>query len=79
MKSESCAGSGDDRRAPRSTSNSPIAKARIQRGLTQGQLAEMVGVKLPQISLWETGRRKPKLDALRRLGEALEVDWTTLT
>ena len=63
---------------PRHTNDSLIAQARLEKGWTQGQLAEAVGVLQQQITAWESGRRKPKLDALMRIGTALGIDWTTL-
>lgn len=63
-----------DYTVPRKTNESIIAKLRIKRGMTQAQLADAIGVKTPQISRWETGGRKPKLDALKRIAGALGVD-----
>ena len=67
-----------DYTVPRHTNDSPIAQARIARGMTQAQLAEAIGVKPQQVGQWENGGRKPKMDALMRIGKALGVDWTTL-
>ena len=67
-----------DYTVPRHTNDSPIAQARIDKGVTQQQLAEAIGVLQQQIGAWESGRRKPKIDALMRIGDALGVDWTTL-
>ena len=67
-----------DYNAPRRTNKSPIAKARIAKGWTQRQLGEAIGVDNTQIAKWERGERKPKLEALLKLGEALGVDWMTL-
>ena len=67
-----------DYTAPRHTNDSPIAQARISRGMTQAQLAEAIGVKQQQVGQWENGGRNPKMDALMRIGAALGVDWTTL-
>ena len=63
---------------PRHTNDSKIAQARLKRCMTQGQLAEAIGVKPSQIANWELGYRKPKMDALMRIGKALDIDWTTL-
>lgn len=67
-----------DYTVPRHTNDSPIAQARLKQGWTQGQLAEAIGVKQSQIANWEGGFRKPKMDALMKIGNALGVDWTTL-
>ena len=67
-----------DYNAPRRTNNSIIARARLDRGITQAQLAEAVGCSQQQIQAWETGIRKPKLKALVKIGKALNVDWLSL-
>lgn len=46
---------------------------RTRRGLTQKQVASMIGVDHSSLSYWESGRRTPRLDALRRLARALRV------
>ena len=40
---------------PRQTNESKLARARIARGLTQAQLAAMVGCAQEEISRWERG------------------------
>ena len=52
-----------------------IVKHRRQtRGLTQRQLAEMLGVKGSHIAYLESGRRKPSLALLKRLADVLELN-----
>lgn len=63
---------------PRHTNDSRIAQARLAKGWTQGQLADAIGAKQSQIAGWETGARKPKVDALMRIADAMGIDWTTL-
>lgn len=63
---------------PRHTNDSRIAQARLEKGWTQQQLAEAISVTQTQIANWESKYRRPKMDALMRIGEALGVDWTTL-
>jgi DNA-binding XRE family transcriptional regulator len=46
-----------------------IRALRRDRGLTQFELALMVGVQPQAIYLWETGRRTPQVPQLRKLGE----------
>jgi DNA-binding XRE family transcriptional regulator len=46
-----------------------IRALRRERGLTQFELALMVGVQPQAIYLWETGRRTPQVPQLRKLGE----------
>jgi transcriptional regulator with XRE-family HTH domain len=48
-----------------------VARLRIMRGLTQEQLAEMVGTKQPSIARLESGKMEPRLSFLRRVVEAL--------
>lgn len=49
---------------------------RIERGYTQQALAEVVGVKQGTISAIETGKRRPSVDAARRIASVLNIDWT---
>lgn len=63
---------------PRNSSNNPIAIARIKRGLTQEQLASMVGVNRRQISEWECEKRIMPLQALQRIAAVLDLDWISL-
>lgn len=48
-----------------------IARLRIARGLTQAQLAQMVGTKQPSIARLEKGESTPSLAFLEKLAEAL--------
>lgn len=48
-----------------------VARLRILRGLSQQQLAEMVGTKQPSIARLESGKSEPRLGFLRRVVEAL--------
>ena len=50
-----------------------IARLRIQRGLTQTQLAEMVGTRQPSIARLENGASIPSLSFLNRLATALDA------
>ena len=50
-----------------------VARLRIQRGLTQTQLAEMVGAKQPSIARLENGEAPPSLSFLEKVAEALGV------
>lgn len=63
---------------PHSASGSPIAAARIAKGWTQQQLDAAIGARYNATATWESGRRKPGEKTLRRIAEALGVDWTTL-
>lgn len=48
-----------------------VASARAQLGITQTQLAEMVGVVQRQIAAYENGESKPRMGSLLRLSRAL--------
>ena len=63
---------------PRKTNNSAIARLRLERNLTQAQLAEIIGVSQQQLGGWENGVRKPKLNALIKIAKALNVDFNEL-
>ncbi len=60
-----------------------IARLRIKRGLTQAQLAELVGTKQPSIARLESGAVEPSLSFLRKVAAALgahvEVDIVAVT
>ena len=47
--------------------------ARIRKGLTQEQLAELIGTKKQHISMWEKGKHKPTLENLKKLANALDI------
>lgn len=68
----------DYRKKPRKTNSSRIAAARIEKGWTQAQLAEVIGVDQQHIARWENGVRNPKIEALLKIAEALGVDVKTL-
>jgi predicted transcriptional regulator len=50
-----------------------IARLRIQRGLTQSPLAEMVGTQQPSIARLENGSSIPSLSFLNRIAKALDA------
>ena len=58
----------------RTETTSPITTARLAAGLTQSQLAERIGVAAQHVGRWERGERKPKIDALIRIADALGCD-----
>jgi transcriptional regulator with XRE-family HTH domain len=57
---------------------SHIMAERVGRGLTQQQLADVVGVTRASICRYESGKRTPKIDTLQKIAKALDVDWTEL-
>ena len=64
--------------APRHASDNPIALARLKKGLTQAQLAEMIDETQNQVSLWERGKFHPPISAIKRIAAALDADWLCL-
>ena len=48
-----------------------VARLRMLRGLTQTQLAEMVGARQPSIARLENGTSAPSLSFLTKIAEAL--------
>jgi len=50
-----------------------IARLRIQRGLTQTQLARLVGTRQPSIARLENGTSTPSLSFLNRIATALDA------
>ncbi len=50
-----------------------IARLRIQRGLTQAQLAELVGTRQTSIARMESGQSHPSLSFLQRVAEVLQA------
>ena len=51
-----------------------IQELRKEKGLTQEQLAEQMGVARRTVSRWETGNNMPDLDILVELSDLYEVD-----
>ena len=49
-----------------------IARRRIEKGLTQEELADLIDTKQPSIARLESGRRAPSLAFLRRVADALD-------
>lgn len=53
------------------TTGEMIRQARTAAGLTQKELAAKLGIVPNNISQYENGTRKPKVDTLRRIAEAI--------
>lgn len=51
-----------------------IIDLRRQRGLSQGQVAEMIGVSRQAVSKWESGQNSPDTVKLIRLADILDTD-----
>lgn len=50
-----------------------LSKLRLNKGLSQSELAKKVGLKQPNISAIESGKRRPEYDTARRIAEALSI------
>ena len=62
----------EGRNAPRERgNNSPITRARMAAGMTQGQLAEAAGCRQKDISNWERGEHLPRIDTAYKIAVAL--------
>lgn len=68
------------RGAPRAAASigQKIRQVREARGLSQGVLAEALGVTQTAVSYWESGRRSPDVDDLIEIAEVLETDVASL-
>lgn len=56
-----------------------IRQSRIALALSQGELAEKLGIKQEVLCRWETNKVKPSMKSIKKLAEALEVDPRELT
>jgi transcriptional regulator with XRE-family HTH domain len=61
-----------------STFGKRLRQAREKKGLTQVQLANMLGVKGNSISDWENDKNRPHMDTIELIMGVLEVDANTL-
>lgn len=55
-----------------------IADCRREKGMTQRQLADLLGISDKTVSKWETGKGLPEAGILAPLGEALGISVTEL-
>ena len=55
-----------------------IKKYRKEKNLTQKQLGELSGTSEITVRQYELGKRQPRLEQLRRIASALDVEWTDL-
>lgn len=56
-----------------------IRKARDHAGLTQGALANIIGVSLNSVNRWETGERNPSAQSIAAIAAATNIplEWFT--
>ena len=67
------------RKAPRERGNdSPITAARLAAGMTQAQLAAAIGCLGKDVSRWEHGTYKPRIETLRKMAEVLNCSMEDL-
>nr|DAW29050.1 MAG TPA: Helix-turn-helix XRE-family like protein [Caudoviricetes sp.] len=59
-------------KVPRRTNNSPIAKRRMELGMTQQQLAEKVGCYAKDVSRWENGVFVPHVETMLKIATVLD-------
>ena len=52
-----------------------IKQLRKKKGISQSELAELIGVKNNTVSTWERGTRKPDFEALNLLSDYFEVSF----
>ena len=60
------------------TTGQLIRAARKKKKMTQAELAEKLKISYVGVSQWENGIRNPKYDTIRKIADALDVDWTDL-
>jgi DNA-binding XRE family transcriptional regulator len=56
----------------------PVAEYRKYRGLTQKELAEIIGVQQAAIAQFESGKRDPSVKQLKKIATALDVEMDDL-
>ena len=52
-----------------------IAEARKKKNLTQTKAASLIGMHQASYSNIESGKRKPSVDAAKKIASVLDVDW----
>ena len=55
-----------------------IRKYRIEKGLTQKEMAKLIGIPYSTYSNYENNNREPSLEQLRKIADALEIDTAML-
>ena len=55
-----------------------IKEARKRANLTQQEVSDKLGIKVPSYQQYESGKRNPKRETLQKIAEALEVDASDL-
>lgn len=55
------------------TTGERIKKRRIKQGLTQNELGKLIGTSQQMIAQYENSLRKPKLETLEKIAQALDI------
>ena len=55
---------------------SALAARRKEKGLTQAELAQRVGIAQRTVAAYEGGERRPSVDVAKRLARELGMNWT---
>lgn len=58
--------------------NENLKEARIKSGLSQKEVSENIGVAKSTYSLYESGKREPNVDTIKKIASALNVSADTL-
>lgn len=60
------------------TSGERIRAARKNANMTQAELAQKLGISYVGVSQWENGLRQPKYETLKKIADAIGVEWYDL-
>lgn len=58
--------------------NENLKEARLKSGISQKDLAENIGVAKSTYSLYESGKREPNVDTIKKIASSLNVSADTL-
>lgn len=59
--------------------NNRIKEVRERKGITQGQLAKLLGTTQGAVQFWENGKREPTIQRLKDIAKALDCEpWELL-
>ena len=58
--------------------NENLKEARLKSGISQKDLAEKIGVAKSTYSLYESGKREPNVDTIKKIASSLNVSADTL-
>lgn len=61
----------------RTCEHETLAVLRLKKGLSQEQLAKIIGTKQPNVARFEKGQSNPYLETIRKWCDALQIDMNT--